>query len=188
MAKKKYKCSKCNRTFVLAAHLARHNNAIHGKRAGGKTGAKKRRKKAVRKAARRVMAVRATAPRGTAGLLRGMKAFHTSLANQLTALEAEKASIAEAIEAMGGAATKTRVTVPAKRGRQTAGTARPGSLKDRMVKFLRAKGTPQSPKQIAAGLLKAGYKTKSKNLATAVRNALPQTKGVKKVGFGQYRA
>ena len=29
MAKGEFKCSKCDRTFSMAAHLARHKNTIH---------------------------------------------------------------------------------------------------------------------------------------------------------------
>ena len=45
MAKKKLKCSKCDRTFSLPAHLARHVNTTHGKSTKKKV-AKKRRPKA----------------------------------------------------------------------------------------------------------------------------------------------
>ena len=30
MPKKKFKCSRCDRSFSMAAHLARHRNTIHG--------------------------------------------------------------------------------------------------------------------------------------------------------------
>ena len=33
----------------------------------------------------------------------------------------------------------------------------------------------------------AGYKSKAKDLTKAVSNALPQLKGIKKIGFGKYK-
>jgi hypothetical protein len=65
--------------------------------------------------------------------------------------------------------------------------ARAGSLKDHIAKFLRSSRAPKSPKEITQGVLKAGYKTKSKHLATAVRNAPSKIEGIKRVGFGMYR-
>ena len=44
-----------------------------------------------------------------------------------------------------------------------------------------------SPKDIAARIVKAGYKSKAKDLTKAVSNTLPQLKQVKKVGFGKYK-
>ncbi|MCG8405792.1 MAG: hypothetical protein MI923_11400 [Phycisphaerales bacterium] len=32
MAKGSFKCPKCTRTFGMAAHLARHENAVHGRK------------------------------------------------------------------------------------------------------------------------------------------------------------
>ncbi len=42
MPRKKFKCSKCDRRFSMAAHLARHANAMHKK--AGKKAAKKKAK------------------------------------------------------------------------------------------------------------------------------------------------
>ena len=65
------KCTKCGRTFSMAAHLARHMNASHGpakKKAVAKKKTKKRRakRKVARKAKVKVRGRRAT------GALRGM--------------------------------------------------------------------------------------------------------------------
>ena len=64
---------------------------------------------------------------------------------------------------------------------------REGSLKSYMVKILRQRSRPMSPRDIAARIVKAGYKSKAKDLTKAVSNALPQLRGVKKVGFGMYK-
>ena len=45
MAKAKYECRRCKRTFSMAAHLARHNSTIHS--------TKKKKKAAKKKAAKR---------------------------------------------------------------------------------------------------------------------------------------
>ena len=44
MARRRFKCSKCDRRFSMAAHLARHVNAIHKRKAGGSAAGKKRTK------------------------------------------------------------------------------------------------------------------------------------------------
>ena len=51
MAEGELKCPKCDRTFSMAAHLARHTSTIHATKARKKTGKKKARK---RKAKRKV--------------------------------------------------------------------------------------------------------------------------------------
>ena len=45
MPRKKFKCSKCDRSFKMAAHLARHASSAHG--------AKKKKAKTAKKAKRR---------------------------------------------------------------------------------------------------------------------------------------
>lgn len=45
MARAKYRCRRCKRSFSMAAHLARHNSTIHG--------SKKKKKKATKKKAAR---------------------------------------------------------------------------------------------------------------------------------------
>jgi uncharacterized C2H2 Zn-finger protein len=55
-AKGKFKCPRCDRTFSMAAHLARHKNAVHGSKAkkkGTKKKAARRRKTAKRRTVRR---------------------------------------------------------------------------------------------------------------------------------------
>ena len=78
---------------------------------------------------------------------------------------------------------------PVGKGRRgvTRRGARPGSLKDYILRVLRGKVKPMSPAEIAPRVKKAGYKTKSKSLANMVSNTLAQMAGVKKVGRGLYR-
>lgn len=67
------KCTKCGRTFGMAAHLARHMNASHGpakKKAVAKKKTKKRRAK--RKVARKAKVRRRRATGGPRRGLRGM--------------------------------------------------------------------------------------------------------------------
>lgn len=41
MARAKYRCRRCKRSFSMAAHLARHNSTIHGSKKKKKTTTKK---------------------------------------------------------------------------------------------------------------------------------------------------
>ncbi len=204
MAKQTYKCQKCNRTFTMAAHLARHNSTIHGtKRAGAKAAAKA----AVRRKVGRPKVKKATPMLARAGgavhLLGAMKAYHGELAARRAAVEGEIAALESAMTALGSdtpARGKARATrrpatkkaaarkvLVAKPRAAAGGGMRPGSLKSYMVRVLRASSKPLSPKDLAAGVIKVGYKTKSKNLVRAVSNALSGMKGIKRLGHGQYR-
>ena len=70
VAKGKFKCPRCDRTFSMAAHLARHKNTIHAPKTARKAGKKKarpkkkvRRRRAVKQAGRVVKRPRRTAKR-----------------------------------------------------------------------------------------------------------------------------
>ncbi|MHC4065769.1 MAG: HTH domain-containing protein [Planctomycetota bacterium] len=201
MAKGKFKCSKCDRTFAMAAHLARHVSTTHAAKGRKKTAKKKARRrkakrrvgrpKGVKKKVRRAKAARRAARRpvtgGTAGLIRKMQAHQRRLSAQHAELGARIAGISSAIEAMGapGAAPQP---VRRRRRRRARRGVRPGSLKDLIVKVLRGKGGPMRAAEIARSVKKAGYKTKSKNLPNMVSNALGTMAGVRKVARGVYRA
>ena len=45
MAEGKFKCSKCDRSFSMAAHLGRHISTIHAAKTSKKTGKKKQKEK-----------------------------------------------------------------------------------------------------------------------------------------------
>ncbi len=199
MAKGKFKCSKCDRSFSMAAHLARHKSTIHAPNGRKKAAKKKTRKrkakrkvgrpKGKKKARRAKVARRATRrpiARGTAGLIRQIQVYHRQLSAEQSDLEAQISAMDRAIEALGGSA-KTR---PGGQGRR-AGTRRgirPGSLKDHISKVLRRSKRAMTPGEVTKRLVQAGYKTKSKSLSNQVSNALGQMPGVKKVRRGLYRA
>ncbi len=71
MAKKSFKCSKCGRSFSMAAHLARHLSSTHAS-PKKKAAAKKKRKAKRAKKAKRVKKVKARRlgrPKGVAARL-----------------------------------------------------------------------------------------------------------------------
>lgn len=214
MAEKEFKCPKCDRTFSMAAHLARHTSAAHAaktakRRAKKRKAAKKRaavkkrkpvkkrrkvagkrapKRKAKRKVARAKAGrrpVRRQARTGAAGLISQMRAHHRQLSARQAELEAQITAITTAIEAMGA----TAATTPVRRGRRrrVGGGVRAGSLKDFVIRVLRQSRRPLGPKQLAVSVVRAGYKTRAGNLATLVSNALGQMTGIKKAGRGLYR-
>ncbi|MHC4092112.1 MAG: HTH domain-containing protein [Planctomycetota bacterium] len=187
MAKGKFKCSKCDRTFAMAAHLARHVSTTHAAKGRKKTAKKKARKRKVRRAKVARRSARRPVTGGTAGLIRQMQVHQRRLTAQHADLEARITGITSAIEAMGAAGAAPQ-PVRRRRRRRARRGARPGSLKDLIVKVLRGKGRPMRAGEIASRVKKAGYKTKSKNLPNMVSNALATMAGVRKVARGVYRA
>ena len=85
-AKGKFKCSKCDRTFSMAAHLARHTSTMHVSKA--KKEAAKRKAAKRRKAARRT-GKRVGRPKGVAALLKLKSMTLEQLGQLLTAVRAE---------------------------------------------------------------------------------------------------
>ncbi len=181
MAKGKFKCSKCDRSFSMAAHLGRHVSTMHAAKKRKKAAKKKvRRAKVARRATRRPIA------RGTVGLIRQMQVYHRRLSAEQADLEAQITAMDRAIEALGG----TAKTKPAGHGRRAGtrrGGPRRGSLRDYILRVLRGKVRPMSPAKIAARVKKAGYKTKSKSLSNQVSNALGNMPGVKRLRRGLYQ-
>jgi hypothetical protein len=100
MADKKFQCSTCGRKFSMAAHLARHRNATHGR---GR--AKMARKTAGRRTARRQVGG-GTARVGTvisaAGARRELRAYYSQLCSRRDQLDAEIANIESVLETLGG--------------------------------------------------------------------------------------
>ncbi len=180
MAKGKFKCTKCDRSFVMAAHLARHENAAHGVKGRSKGAGHKRR-------GRPPKASVAAPPFGGGAwdLIQRMQGYHADLLAQRQGLEDRIAAIASAMEAMG-----SRVdAAPAKRGpgRPKGSGGQKGSLAIHIVRALKSRSRPMGPGEIARLVVKGGYKTKSQNLTKAVSNTLPKLKMIKRVGFGEYR-
>lgn len=122
MAKKSINCPKCERTFSMPAHLARHLNTIHSRVAKKKAVGKKRPKgRAKRKLGRPKVAknkVRRPKPKATrrggvvggamARLLAAMRAYQNELASRRNALDAEIAAIDGAMGALQGGGGKRR--------------------------------------------------------------------------------
>lgn len=196
MAKGKFKCSKCDRTFSMAAHLARHTKAIHGPK-----GRKKKvlRAKAAAGHPKRVARRAATRPKkriswagpasssGTARILNEMQGYYGELVAQRTSLDSQISAVGQAIKVMGVAMPSALTRRGVKRGRPVATRARAGSLKDYIERVLRQRSKPLSPRNIGAIVIKAGFKTKAKDITKAVSNTLPQMKNIKKAGFGMYQ-
>ena len=96
MPRKKFRCSRCKRTFSMAAHLARHKNAMHGKKSGKKAAKKKktRKSKGKRKVGR---------PKGrlsAAGLRSSMRSYLSDLTRRRAGLDGEIAAIETALNAL----------------------------------------------------------------------------------------
>lgn len=125
------------------------------------------------------------------GVLGNLQAAERALTVQRSDIDSKIAAIQQAIRAMGGAAavgSPAAVRVAAAgpgRGRRGP---RAGSLKEYILKVLTAAGGAMAVKDITAGVLKAGFKTRNKTLAKSVGIALTQTPGVVKVGRGRFRA
>lgn len=204
---KTFKCSRCKRKFSMAAHLGRHMKAIHGAKGGRKSAAPKAKKVKRRvgrpKGARTAVGLRAvrkgvpaiSAFGGeTVRLFRDLQAYHGKLTAQRTALDAQLEVVAGAMDAFSPAKPAKRVRRklakrgrPARKGRPAKPAGRPGSLKDYIGRVLRQTTRPMSPREMGVGAVKAGFKTKSKDVTKAVSNTLPKMRGIKKVGFGKYQ-
>ncbi len=212
MAQRRLKCSKCDRRFSMPAHLARHTNAMHGgkgrPKAAAKTAARLRGRPVGRTATgtargrrpmRRVGAVRSMGFEGSTRLIVEMQTYHGDLLLQRTSLDGQIDAVARAMEAMGST-TPARAPRKAKSaGRKFTGrgraAARPksgkgprtGSLRDYITRVLRQNKKGLSPREIGTRVIKAGFKTKAKDITKAVSNTIPKVKSVKRIGFGVYR-
>ena len=168
---RRFKCSRCDREFSMAAHLARHMNTLH---ASNKVKATKR------------ASVAAPANPGSesdlAGVLGSLEAHRDRLANQKNEIDDQMRAIGVALAALGAGAAEPVVV----RRRQGKGT-RAGSLKDYIARVLRGRSKGLSVTNIRAAVLKAGYKSKDKRLNHAVGKVLADMKNVARVDRGVYR-
>ncbi len=183
MAKqRRFKCSKCDRRFSMAAHLGRHMSTLHASKKAKV--AKKKKRRAVAK--RRGPAVAASAKRptgdGSGGRLGDMTAYRNDLSTQRTMIETQIQGIDAAVTALG-ASTAKLVVARRKRGKGT----RTGSLKDYIGRVLRGLIRGKSVKEITAAVKKAGFKSKNKTLGNSVGVALAEMRNVVKVTRGIYR-
>lgn len=216
MTKGKYKCSKCDRTFTMPAHLARHKNTIHSMGSRKKTAAMKVAKTRAKVGRpKRVSAKRVGRPKGrvarrgvsiglaTPRFLGEMQAYRSALLTQRASLDVQIDAVGRALGEMGLAtkATPTRRTTKkrakpkvkarprakAKKRGPAVGKIRAGSLRDYIGRVLKQRSTPMSPAEIGTRVVQAGFKTKSKDITKAVSNTLPKMTNVNKVGFGKYK-
>ena len=191
-----FKCPKCDRSFTMAAHLGRHTNTIHSKRKGSRLAAKRKparpqkgrigRPKASRNSSRSFARESAPSGDGVTRLISQMQSYYSELTSRRSSLDAQIAGMESAINILG-AAPKARAT-GRKLGRPSGSGSRTGSLKDTIVRVLRQRAVALSPREIAAKVVQAGYKTTTKNLTKAISNKLPEINTVRKVGRGLYRA
>lgn len=97
MPRKKFRCSRCKRTFSMAAHLARHKNAMHaspGRKAARRKTGKPKAKRRVGRPKKRLSA---------AGLRASMRAYFSDLTRRRAALQSQIAAIETAIGALHSA-------------------------------------------------------------------------------------
>ena len=107
MARATFRCSKCSRSFGMAAHLARHMTTIHSRggrkmKKKGRIGRPKGSKNRGSGMARRVSV--GSAAGAPADLLRQMQGYHDQLAAESDSLAAKMGNIADAIRALGAPA------------------------------------------------------------------------------------
>lgn len=193
MASGSFKCSKCDRSFKMAAHLARHQRSHGGGRKSPIAS------KGIKRGPGRPKGSRNTRPStmmstgsGPAHLLSQMQAYCSDLFAQRATLDTQIAKIEDALSTLGGAMPAGRA-IGTRRGpgrpkgsMRSTGGPRPGTLKDVIVRVLSQRSSPLAPKDIADSVIRAGYKTKTKDLSKTVSNTLPTMKNVKRVDRGLY--
>jgi hypothetical protein len=180
----RFKCKRCNRTFSMAAHLARHNNTVHAAKGRKKT-AKKRigRRRTVRGAPGRARRARPAARTGQTPLLQQMHAYRGELVAEHAQVASQIEAIDRALAALGAAPGRA----PARRGPRRRGSHRSGSLKSYVERVLGSHGVPMAVKDVTSAVRKAGFKSKNKTLAKSVGIAMAQMPNVAKVSRGMFR-
>ena len=123
-------------------------------------------------------------------VMQNLAGYRRHLVAQREELDGKISAIETAMTAMGSA---TMFAAPsgaggARRGRPPGGGFRSGSLKEHIQGVLTNSGDIMAVKDITAGVLKSGYRSKNKTLAKSVGIALTEMKRVKKVGRGQFQA
>jgi len=122
-----------------------------------------------------------------------------NLVSARSVLLAQRDAIEKQIALINQALAAASAALPRRRGRPLklapiggpaaapAGAYRAGSLKDFIVRVLSAGSGPMSVKDIATGVLEAGYKSKNRTLAKSVGIALAQMAEVARVRRGVFR-
>jgi len=114
-----------------------------------------------------------------------LQAHRAKLIAQHAALGARLAALSQALEVLGAPSASKPARRRKSRGKKRG--LRKGSLPDFIGRVLRQAKEAMSPRDIAARVVKAGYKSKSKNLTNMVSNALASLPGVSRLGRGLYR-
>ena len=181
---RKFKCSKCDRTFAMAAHLARHQSTTHGTKSRKKAVRSKAARPTARTMLRRARRGTGRAPQSQAApLLLQMQTYRDNLLAQRAQVSLEIDAIDKALAAMGGA-----VRAPGRKsiGGRRGGGARAGSLKSYIERVLSAGGGKMAVKDVATAVRKAGFKTRNRTLAKSVGVALSEMSNVRKVSRGTF--
>jgi hypothetical protein len=128
-----------------------------------------------------------------------MQAYRKELLTERLALDSRIDAMGRALDEMGAKVPagparraarkgpKVKARKAAKRVGRPGAKVRTGSLKDYIGRVLRQRTKPMSPSEIGVSVVKAGLKTKAKDITKAVSNTLPKMKNVKKMGFGKYK-
>ena len=129
---------------------------------------------------------RSRAPKAAVGsnAVQSLRACRAELEAQCRALTAQMAAVDRASQALTGVAAAPGR--PVGRRARGGGGFRAGSLKEHIAKVLSGGGTMRV-KDIAAGVLNAGYQTANKTLAKSVGIALTEMPNVHRVGRGRFR-
>jgi len=166
----KFKCTRCDRTFAMAAHLGRHMSTLHAPRGKRTAPAATMRRPALADWASPV--------------LDRLRACRDELAAQRAALDAQVASLDQALAALGGSVASVKV----RRGGRRSPAFRAGTLPAYIRQVMHAYRGPMAVKEVAAAVLKAGYKSRNKELPKTVGKYLAAMPSVQKIGRGVYRA
>ena len=101
MARRMFKCPKCDRRFSMAMHLARHTSTIHASKSKKGRPAKRKKKRRVRAKTNRRLT-------GPARALRELRTYLRELSAKRNALDVEIRTIQNAINTMGRATKRRR--------------------------------------------------------------------------------
>ena len=119
-----------------------------------------------------------------------MNARRNELARAREEIDAEIVRLDRAISIITGAEEKAQTRKPNKNERRRGrprGTTNEGSLTDMITRVLSTTSRDLSPAEIAVLVQRAGYKSRAKDLAKAVCNALYKMEEVERVCFALYR-
>jgi len=182
----KFRCTRCGRVFAMAMHLGRHMKTVHGPKV-------KRTAPAARKWP--AAAARPSAFDGRTRLLGELNACRGELAAQRAAIDAQVAALDQVMATLGAPAAKpkARTKVGRKAGtrvrrpRRPRRTAREGSLRSYVEEVLRTQRGPLTVKEVTTAVLKAGYKSRNKELPKTIGKFLRAMPGVARVERGVFR-